>query len=117
MRPDPVRQGDIVWADLGEPRGSEPGYRRPVVVIQSDAFNRSRIATMLCIPLTSTMRLADMPGNVQIAQGESGLDRDSVANVSLLTAIDKICVDEWCGTLPERRLQQIFEGLDLVLGR
>ena len=112
-----IRRGDILWADLGEPRGSEPGYRRPVLVVQADAINRSRIATIICVPLTSNVKLAQMPGNVLLKAADTGLDRDSVANVTLITTIDRASLSEWAGAVPERRLQQVFEGLDLVLGR
>lgn len=114
---DPIRRGDILWADLGAPRGSEPGYRRPVLVIQADAINRSRITTIICVPLTSNIKLAQMPGNVLLKAADTGLDRDSVANVTLITTIDRASLDEWAGAVPERRLQQVFEGLDLVMGR
>jgi mRNA interferase MazF len=114
---NPIRRGDILWADLGKPRGSEPGYRRPVLVIQADAINRSRIATIICVPLTSNVKLAQMPGNVLLKAAETGLDRDSVANVTLITTIDRASLEEWAGAVPERRLQQVFEGLDLVMGR
>ena len=114
---NPIRRGDILWADLGEPRGSEPGYPRPVLVIQADAINRSRIATIICVPLTSNVKLAQMPGNVLLKAADTGLDRDSIANVTLITIIDRDSLDEWAGAVPKRRLQQVFEGLDLVLGR
>ncbi len=114
---DLIRRGDILWADLGEPRGSEPGYRRPVLVMQADAINRSRIATIICVPLTSNVKLAQMPGNLLLKAADTGLDRDSVANVTLITTIDRASLDEWAGAVPERRLQQVFEGLDLVMGR
>lgn len=114
---DPIRQGDILWADLAEPRDSEPGYRRPVLVVQADAINRSRINTIICVPLTSNVKLAQMPGNVLLKMADTGLDRDSVANVTLITTIDRASLDEWAGAIPERRLQQVFEGLDLVMGR
>lgn len=114
---NPIRRGDILWADLGEPRGSEPGYRRPVLVVQADAINRSRINTIICVPLTSNVKLAQMPGNVLLKAADTGLDRDSVANVTLITTIDLDGLDAWAGAVPERRLQQVFEGLDLVMGR
>jgi mRNA interferase MazF len=114
---DPIRRGDILWADLGEPRGSKPGYRRPVLVVQADAINRSRISTIICIPLTSNLKRAQMPGNVLLKANETGLDRDSVANVTLITTIDRDSLDEWRGAISERRLGQVFDGLDLVLGR
>ena len=114
---DLIREGDILWADLAEPRSSEPGYRRPVLVIQADAINRSRIATIICVPLTSNVKLAQMPGNVLLKAADTGLDRDYVANVTLITIIDRASLDEWAGAVPKRRLQQVFEGLDLVMGR
>jgi mRNA interferase MazF len=114
---DPIRQGDILWADLGEPGGSEPGYRRPVLVVQADAINRSRITTIICVPLTSNVKLAQMPGNVLLKAADTGLDWDSVASVTLITTIDRASLHEWAGAVPERRLQQVFEGLDLVMGR
>lgn len=115
--PGALRQGDIVWVDLGEPRGSEAGYRRPVLVIQGDSINRSRIATIICIPLTSNIRLAAMPGNILLKASETGLDRDSVANVSLITVVNRNEIDEDVGTLSSAKLQTVFAGLDLLLGR
>lgn len=112
-----MRQGDIVWADLGEPRGSEAGYRRPTLVVQGDAINRSRIATVICIPLTSNVRLAAMPGNVLLKAGDTGLDRDSVANVSLITVINRHEVGDQVGPISPAKLQVVFTGLDLILGR
>ena len=77
-----IERGTIWWADLGAPRGSSPGFRRPVLIVQNDAFNRSRIGTTLAVVLTSNMRLLDAPGNVLVSAAESGLPKDSVANVS-----------------------------------
>jgi mRNA interferase MazF len=113
----PLHQGDIVWADLGEPRGSKAAYRRPVLIIQGNAINRSRIATVICIPLTSNVRLAAMPGNLLLKARETGLDRDCVANMSLITAIDRAALEETISSISERRLLAIFSGLDLLLGR
>lgn len=115
--PGLLRQGDIVWTDLGEPRGSEAGYRRPVLIIQGDAINRSRIATIICIPLTSNVRLAAMPGNLMLKARDTGLDRDSVANVSLITAVNRREIDERVGAIPNAALQTVLAGLDLLLGR
>jgi mRNA interferase MazF len=84
-----IAQGEIWWADLGEPTGSSPGLRRPVVVIQSDAMNRSRIATVVCVPLTSNLVWADAPGNVLLPAQVTGLPKDSVANVSQIVTLDK----------------------------
>jgi mRNA interferase MazF len=77
-----VQQGEVWWADLGDLIGSEPGYRRPVVIVQCDAFNRSRIATLVCVPLISNLKWADAPGNVLVESRSTGLPKDSVANVS-----------------------------------
>ncbi len=88
-----------------------------MLVVQADAINRSRIPTIICIPLTSNVKLAQMPGNVLLKAADTGLDRDSVANVTLITTLDRASLDEWAGVIAERRLGQVFEGLDLVLGR
>ena len=112
-----VAQGDIFWAELPEPVGSGPGFRRPVLVVQGDAFNRSRIATVLVVPLTSNLRLAKAPGNVILPARASGLPRDSVANVSQLIAIDRELLSKRAGHLPVGLLQAVFAGIDLVRGR
>ena len=112
-----ISRGDIWWADLSDPIGSAPGYRRPVLVVQSDALNRSRIATVLCVPLTSNVKWADAPGNVLLRTSATGLDRDSVANVSLLVAVDKALLTERVGRVPERKLELVLAGIDVVLGR
>lgn len=112
-----ISQGDVFWADLGEPAGSEPGYRRPVVVVQSDAFNRSRIATVVCVPLTSNLKWAEAPGNVLLASRATGLPRDSVANVSQILSLDKAVLEDRIGRLSRQQLALLFEGIDLVLGK
>ncbi len=112
-----IQQGEIWWADLGEPVGSEPGFRRPVVVVQCDAFNRSRIATVVCVPLTSNLKWADAPGNVLLASRATGLPKDSVANVSQTLTIDKGALTDRAGKLSERQLDAILEGIDVMLGR
>lgn len=112
-----VRQGDVWWAELPESRGSEAGLRRPVLVVQGDAFNRSRIATVVCVPLTSQLRWADAPGNVLLRARSTGLPRDSVANVSLVLAVDRSQLDERAGAISEIELQQVFNGIDVVLGK
>jgi mRNA interferase MazF len=110
-----MQRGDIWWANLPEPAGSGPGYRRPVLVIQADAFNQSRIATVIVIVISSNLRLAAAPGNVLVSASESGLSKDSVANVSRLITIDKLLLDEYVGALGPATLQAIEEGVRLVL--
>ena len=112
-----ISQGDVWWADVPEPVGSGPGFRRPVVVIQSDAFNRSRIATVVCIPLTSNLRWAEVPGNVLLSSRITGLPQDSVANASLVVSIDKDLLIEHAGKLTRAKLELVLAGLDAVLGR
>ena len=112
-----IAQGDVWWAELGEPRGSEPGFRRPVLVVQGDSLNRSRIATIVCVPLTSNLKWAGAPGNVLIGSGTSGLPKDSVANVSQIAALDRAAFAERAGRLPETLLQLVLAGIDVVLGR
>lgn len=112
-----IAQGEIWSADLADPIGSSAGYRRPVIVVQGEALNASRIATVLCVPLTSNLKWADAPGNVLLPARETGLDRESVANVSLLVAIDKAQLDERVGQLPKRTLERVLGGIDVVLGR
>ena len=112
-----VSQGDVWWADLPDPVGSGPGFRRPVVVVQGDALNRSRLATVLCVPLTSNLRWADAPGNVLLSARLTGLLKDSVAIVSQLVAIDRSLLTEQAGRIPKQNLLLIFAGIDVVLGR
>lgn len=110
-------QGEIWWADLADPIGSAPGYRRPVLIVQCDAFNQSRIATALCVPLTSNLKWAKAPGNVLLTARQTGLDRDAIANVSLTVAIDKGQLTDRAGRIARRQLDLVFAGIDAVLGR
>ncbi len=112
-----LAQGQVWWADLPDPVGSGPGLRRPVVVVQGNAFNRSRIATVVCVPLTSNLRLAAAPGNVLLEAGATGPSRDSVANVSQILTVDRAMLAELAGTLSERHLRLVLAGIDVVLGR
>lgn len=112
-----VAQGDVWWADLPEPTGSGPGFRRPVVVVQGDALNASRIATVACVPLTSNLRWADAPGNVLLTARRTGLPKDSVANVSQIVTLDKTLLTERAGKLPRNKLALVLSGIDVVLGR
>jgi len=107
----------VWWADLPEPVGSGPGFRRPVVIIQCDAFNRSRIATVVCVPLTSNTTLADVPGNVLLAAAITSLPRNSVANTSQVITLDKELLIERVGKLSRPKLALVLSGLDIVLGR
>lgn len=112
-----ISQGEVWWADLGEPAGSEPGYRRPVVVVQGDAFNRSALRTVVCVSLTSNVRWADAPGNVFLPARATGLPKDSVANVSQLVTLDRDALVERAGVLSASSLELVLAGIDVVLGR
>jgi mRNA interferase MazF len=112
---DEIRRGEIWWADLPEPRRSEPGYRRPVLVIQGDSFNRSRIQTVIVAVITSNLELADAPGNVLLRAGQTGLPRDSVVNVSQLMTLDRSFLTQHIGTLMRRSQNSVDEGLRTVL--
>jgi mRNA interferase MazF len=111
-----VERGQVWWADLGAPEGSEPGFRRPVLVVSSDQFNRSRIRTVLAVTLTANLRLVDAPGNVLVPARSSGLPRDSVANVSQIVTLDKDFLTDLAGRLRGATLSDIDSGLRLVLG-
>jgi len=110
-----IARRDIWWAELEPPRGSEPGYRRPVLVVQADSFNRSRIKTVVAIILTSNLRLVDAPGNVLVPAKSAGLPRDSVANVSQVVTLDREFLVERAGRLPARLMANVDAGLRLVL--
>lgn len=112
-----ISQGEIWWADLPEPAGSGSGFRRPVVVLQSDAFNRSSIRTVVCVPLTTQMKWASSPGNVALSKRLTGLPKESVANVSQIVTIDKQFLTERAGKLPHRNLQLILLGVGIILGQ
>jgi mRNA interferase MazF len=112
-----IGQGEVWWADLPTPEGSGPGFRRPVVVIQGEAFNHSTLRTAVCVPLTSTLRWADAPGNVLLTAGATGLPRDSVANVSQVVTLDRSLLTDRAGTLPRAKLELVLAGIDVMLGR
>ncbi len=112
-----VAQGDVWWADLPEPAGSGPGFRRPVVVVQGNPLNRSRIATVVCVPLTSNTVWAAAPGNVLLTSKATGLPKDSVANVSQIIALDRSVLTERLGRLGSKPRAQILHGIDIMLGR
>jgi mRNA interferase MazF len=109
-------RGDICWADLGEPKGSRPAKRRPVLVIQADAYNASKLSTTLVAVITSNTALAAMPGNVFLPAVASGLPKDSVLNVTALVTIDKAHLDPPVGRLPISLMTEIDRGLRRVLG-
>ena len=111
-----MKRGEIWWADLPDPIASEPGYRRPLVIIQIDDFNRSRINTIVVVVLTTNLRLAEAPGNVILRSEQTGLPKDSVANVSQVLTVDKSFLSERAGKLLKPELLNIETGLRLVLG-
>lgn len=112
-----IAQGDVWWADLPDPTGSGPGFRRPVVIVQGDTVNRSRIATVVCVPLTSNLRWADAPGNVALSARATRLPKDSVANVSQIVTLDRSLLTDRVSRLPRRKLELILAGIDIILGR
>lgn len=110
-----VERGEVWWADLGEHDGSEPGYRRPVVIVPSDAFNRSRLRTVIAVVLMSNLRLLEAPGNVLIPARASGLPKASVGNVSQLVTLDRDFLLERAGRLRGQPMKDLESGLRLVL--
>ena len=112
-----IAQGHVYWANLPEPTGSGPGFRRPVLVVQSDALNRSRLRTVVCVPLTSNLRWAEAPGNVMLSAKATGLPKDSVVNTSQLITLDRALLTEEVGKLSKRQLDLILSGIDIVLAR
>ncbi len=112
-----IAQADVCWADLAEPAGSGPGFRQPVLIVQGDALNRSRLATVVSVPLTSNLKWAEAPGNVLLPARSTGLPKDSVANVSQIVTLDRGLLTERVGRVSKKQLDLVFAGLDLVLGR
>jgi mRNA interferase MazF len=111
-----MRRGEVWWVDFGIPFGSEPGYRRPAVVVQADSLNQSRIGTVLLVPLTRTLEWGGAPGNVSCRARDTGLKHRSVANVSQLTVSDRRRLQERAGRLPGAVMRKLDDGLKLVLG-
>lgn len=109
-----VARGELWWVDFGEPLGSEPGYRRPVVVVSSDRFNRSRIATVVVSAITSNLSLADAPGNLHVDSATTGLDRDSVINVTQTLVIDRSRLVKCLGMLNRPTMTRVDESLRLL---
>ena len=112
-----ISQGEIWWADLPAPSGSGPGFRRPVLVIQGDPINRSRIATAVCVPLTSNLTWADAPGNVLLEAPTTGLPKDSVANVSQIVTLDRSLLTELVNKLPSAKTSLVIAGINMILGQ
>lgn len=110
-----MNRGEIWWADLPDPAVSEPGFKRPVLVLQSDAFNRSRIDTVVAVALTSNLRLADAPGNVKLSTTKTGLPKDSVANVTQIVTLDKQFLRNKSGKLDRETMLRVEDGVRLVL--
>jgi len=111
-----MKRGEIWWSSLPAPTGSGPGFRRPVVVIQSNPFNQSRIATVIVAIVTSNLELADAPGNFRVGKTESGLAKPSVVNISQLYTLDRELLTQRVRALPAEAMRAIDDGLRLVLG-
>jgi mRNA interferase MazF len=112
-----IVQGEVWWADLGDPLGSAAGYIRPIVVVQGDKVNRSNIETVICIPLTGNLKWARIPGNLFLSATETGLERDSAAQTPLILAVDKAQLRERVGQISASNLGRLLNGLDVLLGR
>lgn len=110
-----ISQGDIFWIEQDEPKGSEPGYRRPFVVVQNNLFNKSRINTVVVCALTTNLRRAKSPGNVALDAGEGGLSKASVVNISQIFTVDKQDLEEYCGSLSTKKVEQILDGINLLM--
>lgn len=110
-----MRRGEIWWAELPEPVESEPGYQRPVLIVQSEDFNRSRIRTVIAVVLTTNLRLAEAPGNVPVSQEDTELPKDSVANVSQMITLDKTFLAERVSRVSDRIMMSVEEGMRTVL--
>lgn len=110
-----ISQGEVWWAELPDPVGSEPGVRRPVLIVQGEALNRSRLATVVCVPLTSNLRWATAPGNVLLPAQSTGLPKDSVANVSQIVALDRSVLTEPVGRISRQQLEAVLTGITSIL--
>ena len=110
-----VQRSEVWWAELEVPRGSEPGFRHPVAIVQADSFNRSRLRTVIAVVLSSNMRLLDAPGNVLLSSKDTGLPRDSTAVVTQVITLDQDYLSERAGRIPRRLMAQVDAGLRLVL--
>ncbi len=111
-----LKRGEIWWADLGEPIGSEPSLRRPVLIVQDNHFNRSKLATVIVLSITSNTALSEMPGNIFLRREESGLPKESVVNVSQIVTINKSWLENKAGAISQILMEEVDYGLGLVLG-
>jgi mRNA interferase MazF len=109
-----IKQGEIYWVDLAEPKGSEPGYRHPHIVIQNNLFNDSRINTTVVCTLTSNLNRAKAPGNVMLNKGEANLSKQSVVNISQIFTVNKADLIEKIGQVSEKRMLEILDGIKLL---
>ena len=112
-----ISQGEVWWASLPSPTGSGPGFRRPVVVVQGDPLNRSRLATVVCLPLTSNLQWAEAPGHVRLSARSTNLPKDSVAKASQIVALDKVLLTDRVGRLSRAKIDLLLTSIDVVLGR
>ena len=110
-----IKQGEIYWIDFGEPKGSEPGYRHPHIVIQNNVFNTSRINTVVVCTLTSNLKRAKAPGNVLLDKGEANLPKKSVINITQIYTVNKADLIEKIGQVSEKRIQQLLDGIKLLM--
>jgi len=110
-----IKQGDIFWVDFGSPKGPEPGYRHPHVIIQNNVFNASKINTVVVCALTSNLKWAKSPGNVLLKKGEGNVPKDSVVNISQIATVDKSFLEEKIGALPPLKIKQIIDGVKLLI--
>ena len=110
-----IERGEIWWADLPEPKGSMPGFRHPILIIQSNKFNRSDLGTVIGVIITTNLRLAKMPGNILLLPRQSGLSQDSIISITQIVSANKADLLEFVGTLSERKMEQVDEGLRFVL--
>ncbi len=110
-----VKQGEVYWIDLGEPRGSEPGYRHPHLVIQNNLFNHSRINTVVVCALTSNLKRGKAPGNITLKQGEANIPKKSVVNITQIFTVNKSDLSEKIGILSKKRFTEVLRGLNLLL--
>lgn len=110
-----IQRGEVWWSSLPNPSGSEPGFRRPLLIIQSNEFNRSRINTVMAVAVTSNLRLAQAPGNVLLPAKNTGLNKDSAANVSQIITVDKSFLTERIGKLKPRQMESVDKGLRLAM--